>query len=972
MQSSLRFFCKAGMCIFFLSSFIGVNAVYSRQEKLPQQNSFLSPPYAITTDTAPLVILPRAAWQILPDANGRLTLNDVLRSRDFNQSKGVLNYRHRVYWIRYRLVNKMSHDIRIGLPEEAARADIYLKTDSSSWQHFKTGTLVRWSNRDGLKRIPAFTLTIPAGETVTVYKRLYWNFVAAQPDSMSVLFAPTEKLILQNYVKNDTILMTSIQDAFILGLFILSMIISFYFYLVVREKEFLYFSLYLLIVSLQAIPSLNDAFLREYPKFLLYLYIIPNSFEAFMLIHFLRRFLKIVKRFPVWDKFLIIFSFLQVFVLLASHFASSILHTNLGAVSHFSFNLSNMLSGIIVLVTLFLYLRDHHKATRLIIVALTPILCLKVLVYLLFIIYNLYSPGFGEPTLHGYELSFNKAAFFILILCFLWMVSFFDWVLFLRFSNIRKDFIHQTMLDRMKSRFFANISHEFRTPLTLIIGPLEDRMQGEDPEKLMRLVPAMHRNSKRLLQLINQLLDLSKLDSGNHHLNTTRKDIIPFTGQIVHSFSSMAERKDICLDYKVDHDLNKALDTDNISFYFDEDVMEKIITNLLSNALKFTETGGEITVSLTLVKDKQDHLELRVADNGKGIPAEKLPYIFERFYQADHSTKRLYEGNGIGLSLVKELVLLHEGNISVSSLFNKGTVFTCLFPFNKKIQSGEVNAPNIKPHQTVEPVMESEDEISLQDNDILESKSIILIVEDNEDVRKYIHEKLAGTYSILEASNGVEGLQIALDQIPDLIISDVMMPEKDGFELCKRIKTDNRTCHIPVILLTARAEDEDKMTGLETGADAYLVKPFNARELRIRVDHLITLRKKLRTKFSGKLIVRPGEITITSRDNELMEKLCEVTEKHISDAHFSVDQLSAEMNMSNSQLSRKLKALINQPPHSFIRSIRMQRSLELLKNDAGTISEISFRVGFEDPGYFSKVFKRYFGCLPTEREKFPD
>lgn len=526
-------------------------------------------------------------------------------------------------------------------------------------------------------------------------------------------------------------------------------------------------------------------------------------------------------------------------------------------------------------------------------------------------------------------------------------------------------------LDRVKSRFFANISHEFRTPLTLINGPLEDLLNGGKPQKFIDLAPAMYRNSKRLLQLINQLLDLSKLDAGSYKLNTSREDIVPFIKQIVHSFSSLAKRKNIELELKVDDQLEARISEDTLRFYFDDDVIEKIVTNLLSNAIKFTPEGGKVTASLGLPKNKKDVLEIKVEDTGVGIPAKKIPFIFNRFYQVDDSDKRYYEGSGIGLALLKELVEIHQGNISVSSEVNKGTIFYCYLPMNKKIISGTDKKPDKSTLSEIlpeEPVQIPEDELSNTDKDA----PVVLVVEDQADVRKYIREKLQDNYIVMEAGDGKEGLETALNEIPDLVISDVMMPRMDGFELCRTLKTNDRTSHIPIIILTARAEDSDKITGLETGADAYLVKPFNSQELSVRVNNLIIIRKKLRKAFSNKLVIKPADITVTSRDQLFMEKLLAIVESHIGDTQFSVDALGKEMAMSASQLNRKLKAIIDQSSQQFIRSVRMERARDLLKKDGGAISEISWLVGFEDPGYFSKVFKKQFGCLPSEKEKFPE
>ncbi|MBN9351607.1 MAG: response regulator [Chitinophagaceae bacterium] len=525
-------------------------------------------------------------------------------------------------------------------------------------------------------------------------------------------------------------------------------------------------------------------------------------------------------------------------------------------------------------------------------------------------------------------------------------------------------------LDHLKSRFFANISHEFRTPLTLIMGPVEDLLKTGNADQFKKILPEVHRNSRRLLQLINQLLDLSKLDAKKYRINTTREDIIPFVKQIVYSFYSWAERKNIDLKVEVDPALNERLLNGKTKFYFDEDMIEKIVSNLLSNAFKFTGDAGSITVGMKTAEKENDFLELSVKDSGIGIPPEKILHVFDRFYQADDSDERHYEGSGVGLALIKELIDLLQGRVAVESEVDKGTTFFCYLPFNKKIISPTTSSAwqgmqiPVADYSVEEP--EPANQIA---GDV--SRDLILIVEDHADVRKYIKGKLEDSYSVMEAGNGADGLVIARSRIPDLVISDIMMPEMDGFELCEKLKTDNLTSHIPIILLTARAEDNDRLAGLETGADAYLTKPFNSHELNIRVRKLIELRKKLRAKFSDKLVVKPSEITVTTLDQAFMKKLMDSVEKHINDAKFSVTQLSDEMNMSVSQLNRKLKALIDQSPQKFIRSIRMQRALELLKTGNGNVSEVSWEVGFEDPGYFSKVFKAHFGCLPSEKEKLP-
>lgn len=519
-------------------------------------------------------------------------------------------------------------------------------------------------------------------------------------------------------------------------------------------------------------------------------------------------------------------------------------------------------------------------------------------------------------------------------------------------------------LDHLKSRFFANISHEFRTPLTLIIGPVQDLLEDKNTQKFKEPLFYIQRNAKRLLQLINQLLDLSRLDTGNYEVNTTRDDIIPFVKQMVNSFSSMAHHKNILLETEVDPRLKNDLRQGEMIFYFDEDILEKILYNLLSNAFKFTPNGGNITVSIG--RSDNNFLELNVEDSGVGIPEDKLPYIFDRFYQADNSYIRQYEGTGIGLSLVKELVVLHQGTITAQSMQGQPTTFSCYFPFNNKIVSKSAHPKTVIKQEIISHVVSGNAEA---ENIIDNSRHTVLVAEDQLDVRKYICSKLSETYAVIEAKNGQEGFELAKQHIPDLVVSDVMMPLMDGFELCKLLKTNDFTSHVPVILLTARAEDADKLEGLETGADAYLIKPFNSKELLLRVHNLIELRTTLRKKFSGKLLVKPSEVTVTSQDSQFMQRLLETVEKHIGDENFSVEQLGLEFGMSTSQMNRKLRAIINQSAGEFIRSVRMERAMELLKKHQASIAEVAYETGFSEPAYFSRVFKNHFGFSPSEVKK---
>jgi two-component system, sensor histidine kinase ChiS len=530
-------------------------------------------------------------------------------------------------------------------------------------------------------------------------------------------------------------------------------------------------------------------------------------------------------------------------------------------------------------------------------------------------------------------------------------------------------------LDHLKTQFFTNISHEFRTPLTLILGPIEKMREEARDSKTQKTLSMVYHNAEKLLALINQLLELSKLESGNYQLKAAKGDFIPLMESLVMSFASRAEQKNIKLEFNFDPQLSRPEFTDH--FYFDHDIIEKIVNNLLSNAFKFTPENGHVKVEACLnrLKDKGQVVEVIFRDSGIGIPAEKLPFIFDRFYQVDASTKRDYDGSGIGLALVKDLVDQHKGSIIVKSRTGKGTTFSLRLPFGKEHYSSD----QIASKPPVEVKKENGNGIAkaLQDKELDWQLSpanetngpLVLVVEDHAEVRRFIAENLEEHFRVQEAENALEGQRLAIDMIPDLIISDVMMPGMDGFEFCEKLKTDERTSHIPVILLTARAEDPDRMRGLETGADDYLTKPFNPRELLIRATNLMENRRLMREKFSTNTIIKPGEISVTSRDRAFMEKLMGIMEKNMDNEKFSVEDLASEAGMSQSQLHRKLKALINQTANHFIRSVRMHRAMELLEKDAGNIAEIAYMVGYDDPGYFTKSFKAFFGILPSEIRK---
>lgn len=517
-------------------------------------------------------------------------------------------------------------------------------------------------------------------------------------------------------------------------------------------------------------------------------------------------------------------------------------------------------------------------------------------------------------------------------------------------------------IDQMKSRFFANISHEFRTPLTLILEPLDDLVeQTRDPQAQGRL-RMVQRNAHRLLQLINQLLELSKIEAGKLELRAAPANIVPYLRGIVMAFHSLAERRGI--------ELSFSAPSDDLLLFFDRDKVEHVFNNLISNALKFTSKGGFVKVTLeqTIFQDKP-YLQVDVQDTGVGIDASYLPYVFDRFYQVDHSDTKAFEGTGIGLALAKELVELHHGKILVQSEKGRGTTFSVLLPMGKahlrEEQILRISSTMAAPKMSMNPEIMDAAAPVMEANEAAD-QATILIVEDNADLQLFISQTLSGTYKVETANDGQLGLERALELVPDLIISDVMMPRMDGLTLCKHLKADERTSHIPVILLTAKNDAADKLQGLESLADDYLVKPFNTRELLARIKNLILSRKNLQEKFTGNIILKPKEVEVPSVEKVFFEKLMQIIEENIDNEHFSIEELSQEMAMSRSQLHRKLVALTNQTPSQFVRSYRLQRALQLLQQNAGTIADIAFQVGFSNPAYFTKVFSEEFGYAPRD------
>jgi signal transduction histidine kinase/AraC-like DNA-binding protein len=510
-------------------------------------------------------------------------------------------------------------------------------------------------------------------------------------------------------------------------------------------------------------------------------------------------------------------------------------------------------------------------------------------------------------------------------------------------------------LDQMKSRFFTYLSHEFRTPLTLISGPLEQRLQKtSDPEEEADL-QLMLRNSKRLSELINQLLDLAKVEAGQMQLRLSSDGLDQALRLIAASFRSLAEHKGISFH------VNISARNDAV---FDKDKVEKILYNLLSNAFKFTPADGNVWLEAHVAGN---NLRVSVRDSGQGIPSEKITQVFNQFYQVDEPTTRSSEGSGIGLALSKELAQLHKGSLTVSNTSSGGCEFVFMIPVNREAypptaftstSAGSTTASVAPVHFTTGLSKPSAEPDS-------DSRPVILLAEDNDDMRLFVTTILAAKYKVIATSNGEEALSKAVEMIPDLILTDVMMPAMDGITLCGKIKTTKATNHIPVVMLTAKADSDSKVEGLETGADDYLAKPFNGRELMVRVQNLIEQRKLLQEVFREKVIWQPKQLNLKEPDEHFMEQFIAILEKCYPDAGFGVDQLCDEIGLSRMQLHRKLKAITGKSPGDFLRSFRLERAKQMLASGM-SVSEAAFQVGFNNLSNFSKTFREHTGSLPSE------
>jgi signal transduction histidine kinase/ligand-binding sensor domain-containing protein/DNA-binding response OmpR family regulator len=568
---------------------------------------------------------------------------------------------------------------------------------------------------------------------------------------------------------------------------------------------------------------------------------------------------------------------------------------------------------------------------------------------------------------------------YLLYTCLLALILFlgvrFQWNRIKLQNQLKLEHLHNIKLeelDRMKSQLFTDIAHEFRTPLTLILGPAEKIHSEASEHRYKNWASTILRNSRQLLGMIDQLLDLSKLEAGTEKLNLSYQDIILFIKENTWAVQSLADQQHIQLSFQTD--------IPELKMSFDPEKLQKILYNLLSNACKFTPPGGTITISVNLLSHnepgrKNQEIEIRIIDTGTGIAKECLPFIFDRYYQVPGSRPYRQGGTGIGLAIVKEMVELHQGVIMAESEQGKGTAFTIhlpvissVLPLEGKLTLKETAQEDVLRMNKKWYFPEEKQSLPEEVSPATE-KPVILIADDHEGIRHFIMESLMPYYQVITAGNGVEGLKAAREKIPDLVISDVMMPGMDGHTFLHLLKEDEYTSHIPVILLTARSSQKSRIEGLKTGADMYLIKPFDVQELLLSIRNLLTLRQNIQKKFSTTLLTSSEKILDNPVDQSFLERFTSIVDKHLSDDTFGVEEMVSQIGMSRTQLHRKVKAITGESTSHLIRTIRLQRAIEMLKINSLSINEIAYQVGFSSASYFTESFTKHFGHPPTERRK---
>lgn len=850
----------------------------------------------------------------------------------------------KVYWWRLKLQNRLGKPIvHWVLHTGRSNFTTVYKIDSTGKVDTSfTGFLTPAARKDfqfGNRQDERVAFDLPNDSTLTLFGKV--KVTNNKPPYIHLRVTPTDFYQTWDYV------LKSRGDWAFLGFLMSYILLNLLLYFSTLDRVFLWHSLFqtgifiYLMEFFNVMPDLPH--LRDYPHLLQYIIYVALGLMDVACIQFIRHYMVMKRSKPDWDRWFR--KFIWIRVALAA-MVIAIYHSTMNV--KLTDNITAIFMVVAYLFILFLLIKIFGKSDRrsYYLIGGTAFFVTGVVLNAIFVI-----KGIGLKFTFTQIGVIGEVALFTLGL------------------GARMSFLHQEKrkaltfksLDEFKSRFYTNITHEFRTPLTVILGMAEQlelaksQTVGSQKDK----IALIHRNGKQLLRLINQMLDLSKAQSGKLTLNVQQADVADYLRYLVDSFHSFATSKDIRLRF--------LSEIDHLTMDFDAEKLQDIMTNLLSNAIKFTPPGGEITVKVG--RTTGDFLVIKVQDDGAGIDAEALPHIFDRFFTAK-DTGNPAGGSGVGLALTKELVELMAGRIAADSVVGAGTTFNIQLPITNLAQpSGQPQLPTESAAAPFfMPIEQPKIRISAEEDE----KPICLVIDDSADIVRYLQMLLEPAYAVAVAYDGNRGIEKALELLPDVIISDVMMPEKDGLEVCDFLKNDERTSHIPIILLTAKATVADRIEGLRRGADAYLQKPFNQEELFLQLKKSVELRRKLLGYFSKMTDLTDSETTPEldiQMEDAFLRKARAAVEKDFANEDFDIHRLCRALTMSRAQLHRKLTALTGMSATHFIRSIRLQRAKELLQTTDLTISEIAYDVGFRDPNYFSRTFAEEFGTPPSETRK---
>ncbi len=905
--------------------------------------------------------------EIVPDSAGTLTIVQLLTDSLAFQPLHEVDQPLRIgwiYWARVQLSASDSlRDWRLILQNRYfngatwlrgnGKVDVYGVQRGRILFHERTGadyprSVKTIQERWTLNQVP---LPLPAKEQVWVYLRIQGNSAGMPP----YIQATIRKAGFYSYYPAYPFHASF--NLFLLGITFIVFVYHFLQYLYLRQAIFLWFSIWVFVcfLTLSIYVGLETVLIFDLPSIRFPLWVFVSNGILFSFWFFGRSYTNSAEKFPQLDKYMLALS-----LVIAAEVVYTVIATlagwyqpNFATVGyHFYFVILFSILGLVLAIILTVQPDQFARYFGIgaIFATLAPLIGGLWTVGVISLNFDPYNWGiFLQAIAYSFGIAYRQR-----------QLSLQAQQEQLAAQRSLSEIQRIKDLDEVKTRFFANISHEFRTPLSLILGIVQQvRRNGKLSSSLAeatKQLEGIETNAQRLQKLVDQLLELSKLESGHSRLNVQQGDLVSFLRKLVVAFEPLADRRQISLNLTFPDEQEQA--------WYDSDKLDKIVGNLLSNAFKYTPRGGAVSVHLGF---DQRYLHLAISDTGKGIDPQEVTRIFDRFYRVEGTEEK---GSGIGLALTKELVDIYRGQISVDSTKGRGTTFKVRLPYTaldlQEIGKFEVSTPTsitVPAEATVSSKLISAPPAT---NTKSSNSPLVLVVEDHPELRDFIVGILSEDYRVVEAENGTSGLKQAFEHIPDVIISDVMMPGMDGFELCAQLKTNLKTSHIPLILLTAKAGQDNKMTGLSRGADAYLTKPFDAEELLLRVRNLMAIRQNLWKRFQGSDLVLVEGLDMRSVEDQFLQQVVSVIRENLSNETLSVEDIAREVGFSRAQLHRKLKALTNKSANQLVVEIRLNEARNRLEQKQGSVSEIAYAVGYSNLSYFTKSFKQKFGELPSK------